>query len=365
MLNDVVFISMEGKTNFKIGDFLVREDISLPVYVKEGEKFSIDYITPENVITGMIKVLSDNSENENIDYYRDFIFTVQPDIEARLSHVAYEAEKNHHYDEALEIYRILYFLKPDSIEQNLNIAICYDEFSKYLFSQGRDKEANKFEEQAYHFFKILDGFENKTDRVYYYLGRFYVSHENYEKAVEYFRQFIDITNDIEKKEEVIQLLEDIIDKGVTDEDYQTALELIHADKAIDAIGYIDRFAKKYPKSWNAYYVKGWAFKKMEKYQDAIELFEKALKLNPDSSDIYNELGLCYLSLKVFHKSELNFFRALKKSPDDIAIISNLALCSFKKGNKQEALKYCDVILEFNPKDLDAKNLKKVIEESNI
>ena len=99
MLKDVVFVSMEGKKNFKIGDFLVREDVSLPVYVKDNTKFSLEELTSENIVTGMIKVLTEDPDNENIDYYRDFIFTVRPDIEAYLTSVAYEAERNNHYDD--------------------------------------------------------------------------------------------------------------------------------------------------------------------------------------------------------------------------------------------------------------------------
>ena len=163
MLEDVVFISMEGKSNFKIGNFSVREDISLPVYVKDNTKFSFDDLTGENIVTGMIKVLTEDPENENIDYYRDFIFTVQPEIEAHLTSVAYEAERNNHYDDALNIYKVLYFLKPKSLDHNLNIAICYDEYSKYLFSQGIDSEAEKLEDQSYQFFKIIEDFDVKTD----------------------------------------------------------------------------------------------------------------------------------------------------------------------------------------------------------
>lgn len=364
MLEDVVFISMEGKKDFKIGNFLVREDIALPVYVKNNKKFSIDFLTSENVVTGMIKVLTEDSDNENIDYYREFIFTVQPDIEARLTSVAYEAEKNHHYDDALNVYKVLYSLKPDSLDHNLNIAICYDEYSQHLYSQGINIEAEKLEDQSYQFFKNVEEFEDKSDRAYYYLGRFYLTRENFKKTIEYFNEFVKITDDCIRKEEVIKFLKNISDDGVRDEDYQNAIWLIQSDKEEEALNYINKFTEKYPKSWNAYFIKGWALRKMEKYSEAVTQFNEALKYNPDSPDVCNELGLCYMNLNVFYKSKLNFSKALRKKPDDLSIIYNLAICSFKEGNNEEALKYCKVILEFNPKDLNAKKLIQIIEENN-
>ena len=252
---------------------------------------------------------------------------------------------------------------PNSSEQCLNIAICYEDFSNYLYSQGNDVEASKFEDQAYHFYKIVDEFEEKNDRALYYLGRFFVSRENYQKAKEYFKAFLKTTKDIERKKEVIQLVKDISSNGMEDENYQTALELIQADKEKDALLYIDIYIKNFPKSWNGYFIKGQALKKIENYTEAIKQFNKALKFNPDSSDIFNELGICYMNIKEFHKSELNFSRALKKSPDDSVILYNLAVCSFKKGDKQEAIKYCNIIQEFHPKELNSKKLKKIIEES--
>ena len=61
MMDDVVFISMEGKKDFKIGDFLVREDVSLPVHIHDRSNVSLEEITPEN-ITAMIALYSHTME---------------------------------------------------------------------------------------------------------------------------------------------------------------------------------------------------------------------------------------------------------------------------------------------------------------
>jgi len=356
--NGLFFISMEGKRDFYINNFLVREDIPLPVSIEEGRAIEINDITPENIISGIIKVLMNEPENEHLDYYRDFLLTVQPDIEIRLANIAYEAEKGENFQEAIALFRVIYSLKPDSLNSILNLAICYDEFSQYLYRRGRDKEAIKMEDIAYDYYKAVDQFEEKTENALYYLGRFYVIRENYEKAIEYFQEFLKITEDENRKKEILDFLSDIKTSGIIDEDYKFATELIASDRDEEAFEFIDRYIKKYPKSWHGYYLRGVANRKLGDYTKAIANFNLALKYNPDSSEIFNELGICYMNLNIFYKSEMFFGKALKKNPDDISIISNLAILSYKRGQKEEAIKYCDVILDLVPDDVDAKKVKR-------
>lgn len=364
MLEDVYFISMEGKKGFKINNFEVREDVPLPILITDKE-ISLDDITPERIISGILKVLSDEPDNENLDYYREFIFAVQPDIELKLVSIAYEAERNYKFMEALNFYKLLHVLKPESVDHLLSIAVCYDEYSQYLYKQGRDKEALKYEDLAYEVYKDLEELEEKNDRILYYLGRFYLIQENYEKAKKYLIEFVKVTDEEERKKEVIGVLKDIEESGLEDDDYQMALTLILTDKDLEAIEFIDKYIKKYPSSWNGYFAKGVALRKCNKFDEAIAMLNKALSLNENSVDIYNELGLCYLNLELFSKSEYYFAKALRINPEDTAIMFNLALCALRKGDKELALKYCDVIKEYNPEDVHIKNLKKIIEESSI
>ncbi len=362
MLEDIFFISMEGKKDYKIGNFTLREDISLPIYVVGGKKITLEDINPENIIFGMIKVLIDDPDNDNVDYYRDFIFTVQPKIEERLLNTAGNAEHDEHFTEALEIYNVLNLLKNNSLKYIQHIAVCYDNYSNYMYSHGRDLEAGKLEDEAYKYFKIIEDSPDKTEDSYYHLARFYLIRENYDKAVEYFKEFLNMSNDSQKKDEVMNALKDILNEGLNDEDYLTAKEIIQADRDEEAFEFIDKHLVKFPDSWSAYYLKGIALRKIKKTPEAIGILEFALELNPDSSDVYNELGLCYMDLNIFHKSEYYFYKALKNAPDDIAIMHNLALCSYKRNDKKTALKYCEIILEFNPDDLEIKNIKKLMEE---
>ncbi len=364
MLKDVYFISMEGRKNFSIGNFIVDENIALPIYVENKKGISQEDITPENIIKGMINVLTDDPENEHLDYYRKFIFAVKPDIIENLSRVAYEAEKNDNYTVAIDIFKILYILSNNSDEQLLNLAVCHDEYSQVLLSEGNESEADRYEELSYQFYKKIEEIENKSENMLFYLGRFYLIKENYEKAIEFFRSFVEIAKDQERKKEVLLLLNDIFEGGYIDDDYNTALGLIQADKDEQAFEFIEKFITKYPKSWHGYFIKGIALRKTSKFTEALSLFEKSMDLNPDSADINNEIGLCYLGLNIFTKAEMHFFRALKNNPEDINVMFNLAMLNIKKGNKEEALKYCNIILDLNPSDIKVKDLKKQIENQS-
>ena len=156
MLDDVFFVSMEGKVDYHINEFLVRDDIPLPVLSTKNNSFSPEDITPDNIIMGMLKILKEDPNNEHLDYYRDFIYTVKPDVDGLLTSAAFEAENNEDYIDAIDIYRGLLSLNPDSIDHNLNVAVCYDEYSQHLFQKGRDAEAQQMEEIAYGYFKEIE-----------------------------------------------------------------------------------------------------------------------------------------------------------------------------------------------------------------
>ena len=360
-LSDVLFISMEGQQNFKINGFDIREDVMLPVFVEDRSKFSPEQLTPDNIMTGMIKVITAEPDNQHIDYYRDFIYHVDPNIEGRLSSVAYEAEKNNHFIEAFDMFKTLIALNPDSIDTNLNLAVSYDEYSQRLSENGQDTESDKYSEMAYEMFKVVEAFDEKNESAYFYLGRFYLLRENYDKAVEYFKEFVRVSKDEERIAEVKKLFMDIENLGIEDEDYDMGVSLIQSEKYTDAVEFLSKYIVKFPRSWSGYYMRAIAERNNTDYKAALEDLHKAAELNIDSSDIYNEMGLNYMNLEDYNKSELYFGKALRYNPDDASIISNLAVMNYRKGDISAAVKYCQVILEIYPDDLKAKDMLKTLQ----
>ncbi len=361
-LKDVFFISMEGQQNFEINGLQIRDDIMLPLFVEEGSAVTPDKITPENIMTGMVKVIMAEPDNENLDYYRQFIYAVDPNIEGRLSSIAYEAENNNHYEDAFEMFKTLIALNPTSIDTNLNLAVSYDEYAQRLAANGQDAESDKYEEMAYEIYKEIDKYEEKNEAALFYLGRFYLLRENYNKSIEYFKEFVNISSDEQRVNEVKKLLTDMEHLGIKDDDYNMGITLINSEKYTDAVEFFDKFIAKFPHSWNGYYMKAIAQRYCGDHINAIANLESAGGLNPGSSDIFNEMGLNFMAMKKFKESELSFSKALRNNPDDASIISNLAMLNYRKGDKAAAKKYLEVILELYPDDLHAKDLMKVFED---
>ena len=110
-------------------------------------------------------------------------------------------------------------------------------------------------------------------------------------------------------------------------------------------------------------MKGFILRKLEQYDDAIENFQKALNFNGNEVDLYNELGLCYMNLGNYNKAELYFAKALRYNVDDISIYYNLAILSYHKKDVNTALKYCEIINEFSPNDLKARDLVNIIKNN--
>ena len=60
-----------------------------------------------------------------------------------------------------------------------------------------------------------------------------------------------------------------------------------------------KFIKNNPKVWNAWFMLGWALRKVERFTDAKNAFEESLKCpeGDSNADTYNELSLCYVQQK--------------------------------------------------------------------
>lgn len=353
---------MEGKQDFEIGGFTLRDDVPLPVLSEKSNSLSSDDISPDNIIRGILKLIQETPDHEHRYYYIDLLYTIKPDLDQSLTAAAYEAELNGDYTVALNIFHELLAVSPDNPENILNLAVCYDEYSHIMHQKGVTKEAEKIDDQAFSFFSIIENHVNRPVYSTYYLGRFYLARENYEKAIENFSLFMTESDDIDRKNEVQKVLEEIQDKGVITKDYQYAYELVYSDKELAALEYIDKYIDKYPESWNGHYLKGVALRKLEKFDEAIMSFQEAHKLNPHSSDIPNQIGVCFMNSSNYLQAEKFFFKSLRISGHDAAVYNNLAVLFYKKGDKEQAVKYCDIILELFPEDNEAKNLRKLISE---
>jgi Flp pilus assembly protein TadD len=146
--------------------------------------------------------------------------------------------------------------------------------------------------------------------------------------------------------------------------FQNAFDLISKGEDEKALEEIRLFLQNNPEVWNAWFMLGWALRKMGRFEDAKQAFLEAIKFGGDkNSDTLNELALCLIQLEEFSLAKKYLLDAFALSPESTKIISNLGYLALAEGNKQEARNYFAAVLEYDPNDkIAATELLKLEKE---
>ena len=162
----------------------------------------------------------------------------------------------------------------------------------------------------------------------------------------------------QKKEEIIQ---DINSRNLEDELFKSAYDFIVMGQEEKGLESIKEFLETNPKVWNAWFMLGWALRRLERWSDAKLAFIKAIELGGDNTDTYNELAICCIELEDYSECKKYLSEALRIEPENTKIISNLGFLELKQGNISEAQKYFTIVLELDPNDVIAKKTLENLE----
>jgi len=102
--------------------------------------------------------------------------------------------------------------------------------------------------------------------------------------------------------------------------------------------------------------------KRRNYNRALEDFQAVQTLAPNYANIYYKMAACYYNKKEW----LDAIRMAKIShthyPDYTPSIFILAMGYYSIGQPSKSLYYCNILTAKNPKDTNAQNLKKHLEQ---
>ena len=84
--------------------------------------------------------------------------------------------------------------------------------------------------------------------------------------------------------------------------------------------------------------------------DAVSFFQKAIEINPADASVKGKLGRTFINLNQFKKAYELFSEIYQKDSLNIFWNKQLAFCAFRTGNKEEAIKLYEKVLEQNPRD---------------
>lgn len=336
-LEGIVFINLPKSLEKAVDGFPLDSSIPLPIQLPEGKTdIEQSYITIERIVAGMIKIIAWQSDNKHFEYYRNFVLAAQSDAVNQLNLAAIAKQKAEDFTFSEELFIAVNNLAPQPASF-INLATHYS--TRAVKAQERDDETeyDLYQQKALN--TLNDGlkvFENNPDLLCE-VGFFHVYQNNIEAAREKFEAYMKKTdkND-ERKEQVTKILKDIDEKIHDETQLLEAYDQINLYNEEKAIEILDEFLKENPDVWNAHFFKGWALRRIQRYEEAKPCFLEALKLGECNSEIYNELAICALEEDQRELALFYLDTAIDLEPDSITLLTNYALLNLEDKNYDKA-----------------------------
>ncbi len=362
----IVFLSVPESLRGKIetsskddasseSNFSIDPAIPIPVEIPHDEEsLDLENLSWEMILSGMIRVISEDPFAENADYYRRFVLSLRPSIFNEFSEAAILKAKNRDFDMALEILAALKGLFPQSPEIMLNTALVLEDRAETLENAGIEKEAEQEYKRAHAAYEELLAFEQPFPNSIFNAGFFYMKRMNFDKALECFKSYISLADgdfiDNDKKEKAEAIIHEIESRNLNDELLRDAYNLIRMGSEMDGIEKVRLFLERCPDVWNGWFMLGWGLRRLKRWEDGAASFRKAIELGGGGSDTRNELAICLMEMGDLKAARKELEAALYEEPENIKIISNLGILALKNGNDDEAAAFFRTVLEIEPND---------------
>lgn len=377
-LESIYFISIPDNFISSQTQLKIDPKIKLPVQKKVDEapgEFNPKEITTEQILAGILTVLAYDKKNENLDYYREIVKQVKPNIKKELCEAAILKTKNEDFELAEEIFLALLGLDSEDPALILNMALFLDQRADSYRNAGLNDDADAYDADAQSYYTKAMSVEPPLADVYFNVGFFYMKQHKYREAKDAFETYIALTCDVNdedlgengvyKKERAQEIINFINEQNVDDEYFRAAYDLISHGQEEKGLEQIRLFIANNPKVWNAWFLLGWGLRRLERFSDAKQAFLECLKVGGDKNpDTYNELSLCHIQEKNFDEAQKCLLKALGMEPENTKVISNLGYLALAQGDVQGARNYFQTVLEYNPKDtIAAAELLKLEKDS--
>jgi Flp pilus assembly protein TadD len=350
-LANVAFVSIAQTTQRQIGDFVLDPDILLPVELPAGaQALSPGELSWEAIVAGTLKVLAWDPTNAHTDYYRRFVLAVKPDIKTEFTHAGILKARNGDSEVAIEIFRALEGVFPEDAVTMMNLALAYEERARQLEKLEHTEKAEELQGLAFEAYKAALAADPAEPTIHYNLAYFYLHQRSFEKAREHLQFYGKNGTDEKRVLEAKRLVREIDKQGLMDGLYQKAFDAIRMGKEEEGIAHIREFLSSRPAVGNAWFLLGWAYRRLARYQEGRDAFLKALELGSPHADLLNELAICLMELGELTESRKKLADALALEPENTKVISNLGIVALKAGDRDEAVRFFRTVLEIEPED---------------
>ena len=363
-LDSIIFINLPE--NFELSKNAMHIDTTIPLPVQlpvvngefKKDTFDISNLTQEMILAGILTILAYDKKNKDIQYYRSVIKNARPNLRQELTEAAILKARNGDFDIAEEIFEALLGLDPEDMVTVLNTALFFDQRAESYRNSELTEDADAYDEDAHRYYKMAMQADPPIPDAFFNAAFFYLKQRNFSHAKQCFETFLTLTTDDDdsnenekyKRERAKEIVEDISTRNLDDELFKSAFDFISMGEEEKGLDKIRSFIEKNPKVWNAWFMLGWALRRLERWEDGKAAFEEALKLGGTNCDTYNELAICCMETGLFDESKKHLTKALQLEPENTKIISNLGFLAKKEGDYSTARRYFETVLEFDPND---------------
>lgn len=293
----------------------------VPVPIRKSE---LESITTVSIARGMAFVIGCDPGFKHRDNYVSYIMRISDKRFARaLVSEGIDAADKKDYDYACIMFRAAMIIDPDDVDA----LYCYGRACKDAYELGEEEDfVARFKAES------LEAFEEVTLRrpdfaeSYYFLGYGYINLGLYVKAKLTWQEFMKLSSDEEKKEEISQRLASLDEPVEIEEGYNHIL----AGRFEEGITILEKYTEgKFRDWWPLWYYLGIAHFSMDMAEKAADEMKKVLQLSPSNRDAMAEL------VKIYRK--LGNDTMAEKYEKKIAIVAENAEKDREEAGKQRGI----------------------------
>jgi tetratricopeptide (TPR) repeat protein len=353
-LKDIRFITLPEER--KIGEVSMSGAVPLPIQFPEGSVTEdIDF---NSIVAGLIKVVAWDPENKNIDYYKQLLLELQPDVVKELNLAAIAQSNKREYEFAEELMLAVNHLS-DVPESYINLAVLYAQMTVDLHRKNRDTEADMYDDKI---LAILNECKEKHPNyapTYSEISAFHMRHGDVESARDFLAKYTELEQDRKKREEAMHTLKSIEKMLSSKDQIMYAYDKMMMGCPDDALEIMDKYIASNEKSWEAFFLRGWAKRVLEDYSGAQKDLLESIRIDGKNAEVYNELSICARESGDTELAKSYLQIAVDLDGEDVIYLSNLAFLHLASGEFEESRELLEKARKIDPED---PQLKYLIEE---
>ncbi|CAI2716909.1 tetratricopeptide repeat protein [Nitrospina watsonii] len=139
--------------------------------------------------------------------------------------------------------------------------------------------------------------------------------------------------------------------------YNAGRALVEQQQGAKAAPFLERVIQGEKLPGKYYFLLGRAYHQAGRLDDALKQFRLVVKKEPGNAEALNKMGEVYWDMKSFFFADVAFQQAYQVDDRSLPILNNLISSSMLMQHYEDAIEYCDRLLEIDPDNANARQWK--------